>query len=507
MGSTQRSITRPKAFPLTLLAIILLALILRVYGLHFGLPYMYKADEKATLHPAANMVATGDPNPHFFTYPSLYIYLQAIIRLLVKLFTTPWRDGLSPEQRHTIFVLAGRLLTAALGISTVFLTYLAGERLFNTRTGLVAASLLAVTFLHAQYSHYVTPDVPSAFFTMGCALFAARALHTDKRIDYLLAAMAAGLASGTKYNAGLVLILALLAYLLNRTRPREFFTLNLALIILVALLTFLVVTPYSLLDARTFLADMRGIMDHYTTGHPGFEGTDNWRYYIAYLFNEGLGIPLALTSALGFFYVISKHTKNDLFLLPFPLTYYLMLSAVPVRFVRNLMPILPFLALFGGRGLDSLFTWMEGKRPLRGGAIAALLTLLLVIHPTAKIVRYDHLLTQKDTRTSALEWVEEHIEPQSKIALEIHGPPLDHTKYVLATFWSLSDNELEWYRAQGFDYLVASSYMYSRFLEEEERYPREAAFYRRLFSQEVIAEFLGGDIVTPGPTIRIYWVP
>jgi hypothetical protein len=131
----------------------------------------------------------------------------------------------------------------------------------------------------------------------------------------------------------------------------------------------------------------------------------------------------------------------------------------------------------------------------------------LVIHPTATIVRYDHLLTQKDARTLALEWIEEHIEPHSKIALEIHGPPLDHKKYLLVTYWSLSDNELGWYEAQGFDYLVASSYMYSRFLEEEKKHPREAAFYRRLFSQQAITEFPGDDVVNPGPTIRIYRVP
>jgi len=116
MGSVQKSITSLKAFPLALVAIILLALILRVYGLNFGLSYMYKADEKAILRRVGAMVATADLNPHFFRYPSFYIYLQAITRLLAKgmisIREAVFRLSLSPARTHTLLTLAACLLTS-----------------------------------------------------------------------------------------------------------------------------------------------------------------------------------------------------------------------------------------------------------------------------------------------------------------------------------------------------------------------------------------------------------
>ncbi|MGB3058399.1 MAG: hypothetical protein WBE17_01555, partial [Anaerolineae bacterium] len=49
-----------------LAAILLIAVALRLWGINFGLPYLYHPDEPGYVAIAQNMVKTGDLNPHFF---------------------------------------------------------------------------------------------------------------------------------------------------------------------------------------------------------------------------------------------------------------------------------------------------------------------------------------------------------------------------------------------------------------------------------------------------------
>jgi hypothetical protein len=55
-----------------LVGLIVLGLVLRVWGITFGLPYLYHPDEPLGVSVAINMVKTGDLNPHFFGYGSLF---------------------------------------------------------------------------------------------------------------------------------------------------------------------------------------------------------------------------------------------------------------------------------------------------------------------------------------------------------------------------------------------------------------------------------------------------
>src|SRR6476646_8892051 len=57
-----------------LLAVLALALALRLIGLRYGLPHVYNPDEVAIMSRALAF-AKGDLNPHNFLYPTLYFYL------------------------------------------------------------------------------------------------------------------------------------------------------------------------------------------------------------------------------------------------------------------------------------------------------------------------------------------------------------------------------------------------------------------------------------------------
>ena len=66
---------------IALVAIVFFGLFLRLWRLDFGreLPYLAHTDEPTQYNPAVNMLKTGDWSPHFFNYPSLTIYLDAVV--------------------------------------------------------------------------------------------------------------------------------------------------------------------------------------------------------------------------------------------------------------------------------------------------------------------------------------------------------------------------------------------------------------------------------------------
>ena len=345
--------------PLILGAMLVAGAAIRAYGSNFGLPYVYHPDEPAIVDVALRIERTGDFNPHWFNYPSLYMYVQFGIIVLMRAWAGLHGLALDGLTAQGMIYQAGRLVTVLIGTATIAVVYATGRRLFNERVGLWAALILAGTALHIEHSHYITTDVPCAFFAVGCLCFAARALDTRSLADLTLSALMAGLAAGAKYNAGLVLVTTGLAFLLTRRHWRELLDPALIAIPLGAAVGFLGSTPYAIFDYDAFKKGVEAEIEHYRLGHHGAEGSDNWRWFALYLYREGMYPILAWTTALGMICAaVVRRTRKDLLLLPFPLLYYAMLSVQRVRFARNLMPIVPFLAIFAARltaeVLDSL---------------------------------------------------------------------------------------------------------------------------------------------------------
>src|SRR4030095_16356933 len=82
--------TGGKGTALVVGALVVLALGLRVWSLHFGLPGVFNRDEKPILDRALTF-AKGDPNPHNFLYPTLYLY--ALFAWEALFFLAGWATG------------------------------------------------------------------------------------------------------------------------------------------------------------------------------------------------------------------------------------------------------------------------------------------------------------------------------------------------------------------------------------------------------------------------------
>jgi hypothetical protein len=195
----------------------------------------------------------------------------------------------------------------------------------------------------------------------------------------------------------------------------------------------------------------------------------------------------------------------------FPLLYYLMISHFVVRFERNLVPVLPFLALGGGWLLDRLATWLA-SRFSKGGAFAhgtaALGMVLILALPLAASVSLDRAISQTDLREIAGQWVQDNVEAGSKIAIEHYSIPFDHSQYWVQDVMRISDHDLDWYQQEKFDILIVSDGVWEVLRRDPKSYASKLAVYQELVDNcTLLAEFVPDPppIAVAGyPTVAVY---
>jgi len=379
-----------------------LAFALRMLGISWGLPtakhiYSYHPDEIHVLSPALLYMLRGDWNPHFFNYGTLYLYLVGFVSKLFALI------GLSPG--NMVFAqignsptylpdlsflhLIGRTITALLGAGSIVLIYFIGKKLGGRGLGIGAALLLTFAPLHLVNSHFATVDVPATFFLLLAALFCLNIISEGSLRWYLLAGAAIGLAAATKYTlaAGIVLIIG--AHLLRgRFALREH--LPLAAGLLVFPLFFLIGCPYALtleggLAIRPeFLQGFRFEAQHMREVRTAaFVDTGSgWLYHALRGLPAALGIPLYLLSLAGMALAIlykppaglktsgrdSVARKGFLLFACWCIFFFVMIGFASERFIRYLVPLIPFLCLFAAWLLGRLFSSnMKFRKPVLAG--------------------------------------------------------------------------------------------------------------------------------------------
>ncbi|HMT20475.1 MAG TPA: glycosyltransferase family 39 protein, partial [Promineifilum sp.] len=285
-------------YPAILLGLILLvAAALRLSAIDFALPYVYHPDEDAVVLPAMNIVKTGDFNPQHLGYGSFLIYLMAFVHVLVFLQsarqgwigsvdqlvipTRGWYPGIYP---HPEYVLAGRFVSAAFGISLVLVVYLLGCRLGNRRMGLMAAAVAAVLPEFVVHSHYALTDMTLATLVALGLYLLLRAYDTwdeGSPWPYLGAAFVCGVATSTKFTAALLVVPLLLVPLLKVRRLDDVLSLRVIGGPLAMAAGFILVSPFVLLDLPKFIRNMSYVLSVYS--QPGYRIMGStWRWQLDY---------------------------------------------------------------------------------------------------------------------------------------------------------------------------------------------------------------------------------
>ncbi|MBE3031858.1 MAG: glycosyltransferase family 39 protein [Actinobacteria bacterium] len=532
---------RPGVAGALLVAVLVLALALRLKGVGWGLPFSFvNADESVVVSKAFD-VARGGLNPQFFYYPSLFFYLAGGVYLLAApvlwavQHANPLAMGTFVVHPGPYFLLA-RLLSVAAGTASVYLLYRIGREAFARPAGLVAALFLAVAPLHVAYSHMAVTDVTATALSLLALLLLLQAARGGGRRRLIAGAVAAGLATSTKYNLGGLVLPATIAaaYVCRGEVGRRVAAggraallwprLLLARVYAPMLLAFLVGSPFVVLDPGHFLHDFlrqNRIMDR---GWLGFENVGNGFWYnLETNLGGTLGVVLVVLAIAGLAWALWRHTTVDLLLAPYALAYFVYISTWKELADRYLLPILPLLLLFAVRMCLDLVDLRPAGRRVAVPLVALVLAAALVA-PLAGSIAFDRGLSGADVRVRAKAWVERHVPAGSIIATESYGPPLvrvrDEKYYRSAGLETPAyrllrlrlpapgvpnrSHNLDWLRQKDADYVIVSSKVYDRVLAAADAYPELAAFYRSLDKDAELVEVFTPGPGERGPVLKLY---
>jgi 4-amino-4-deoxy-L-arabinose transferase-like glycosyltransferase len=399
-----------------LILIIAAAAALRFWGLRFGLPQPFaRPDEEVIADVALGVLR--DPNPHFFDWPTLFMYLTAAAYAVLFAFERALGGAIrhatiAKAEFEPVLHLIPRAISATSGVLTVAALYGAARELFSQRVALLSAGCLALTYLHVRDSHFGVTDVPVTFLTV-CALWAglrcATKGLTNSRVA--MAGLLCGLATTTKYNGALIVLPAVMAIIAQTVvrQPRAVGPAirALGLLGLCATVAFLAGTPFAALDWRTFLPAVIGVRHHLARGHVVL--TKGWTYHVVFTFWYGVG-PLLMAAALaGACWMIAQEPWPAALVLVFPVSYYAVVGSGLTVFVRYMMPMVPFICLTAAYCVDRVGStvgdWTRDTR--RPPAIASYALAAVIIAPTAAAsVSFDRLMSHVDTRVLGADWVE-----------------------------------------------------------------------------------------------------
>jgi 4-amino-4-deoxy-L-arabinose transferase-like glycosyltransferase len=420
-----------------LILILLFACLLRLFGIRFGLPYQYHPDEVKYVILALKVGAVG-PNVGYFDNPTGFVYLLFfeygivyILGRLLSIFHSTKDLAILYYQNPTIFYLLGRITSVLLGVGTVWLTYAISKKSFNRTIGLLASLFLACSFGHIRESHFAIPDIPMVFFLMLSFYFTIQFWFTEKKplLYILLAAGFSGVAIGFKYTAGLILVPLLLALILQRyklgnTRKTQVFWFFSSFVFM--FLGFLIVCPYALLDFPKFWAGIKNLQYMDKTGHFGLDPLVNGYLFYIQSLSWQLGWLIFIVGIIGLGFALYKYKSFAIILSVFPILFYLFMSNSKLTYDRFMLPVLPFIAISSSTLLVNLAENMKWR-----SMVISILSIIFIIQPVVNSLYSNYLLTQKDTRTIAKDWVEQNIPAGSKIIMESYSPPLTVTHEYL----------------------------------------------------------------------------
>jgi YYY domain-containing protein len=389
----------------------------------------------------ASTLNPGNVGYDFFVYGTLPLF---IIR-----YVGEWvgQVGYDP------ITIVGRQLSALADILTILLVFLIARRLFNSKTGLLAAALYAFAVLPIQQSHFMTVDTFTNTFGMLTVYIAVgiltrpgpqlsgekprpRRLGLRYWFPYAAFGAALGMAAASKINAvSLALLLPAVEFVhFFRLKPEErevYGKISLKMIVLaalVSLLSFRIFQPYAFSGTSFFTSGLnREWLDglkslaQQSTGNVDFPPALQWaRRSVGFsLYNLvvwGLGIPFGVFSVLSLAAMGWAGIKKRRFdLLPvwgWTVFYLLWQLTAWVKAMRYLLLIYPLLAVMAAWGITRL---LQTNRELRIRrfklsaktlrTLGTIFAVIAVVGTAAYAFAFTRIYTRPHTRVAATKWI------------------------------------------------------------------------------------------------------
>ena len=468
-----------------IITIFLFAALLRFYGLNWddGFNYSPHPDERAILMKVVELAPvegvgsffdkdSSSLNPRWFAYGSFPLYLLKSIYALL---------GQTDLLKEYDIRIVGRFISATADLITLVLTYLVGRRLSGRIVGAAAASLLAVSVISIQNSHFYTVDSLLALFIMASLYSAIEFAKTGEKRYLILSGAMIGFALGSKVSAAPIVFPPIAAvYVLFLTNKAKGINLTLkeALVPLAycfscAFLVLAIIQPYMILDWVKYKADILEqaevvwrIRDYPYTRQ--YIGTTPYIYQTLQLMKWGLGIPLTLfvifglagqfiggmkikpsiacifagillpallcvnvpypygqalglgtafISLMAFFHFRKDYDGSLLVILAWLVPYLIVTGALEAKFLRYLLPAVPVLIIISCVLANDCFNRTTFKKKTLK-IIGCILYGVIFFTALAQALAFVSIYSEKHTAVRASEWINQNVEPGSILIKE-----------------------------------------------------------------------------------------
>ncbi len=519
---------------LILACILIIAAGLRIWNITWGLPGLY--DEAIPLRYAMKLWTISSPHVDytFFVYPALTYYVHFVaqyIHFLVGYLAGTYaglrqfQDAFGTDPSS--FAVVSRLVSVLFDLGSVLMANVLGNRFAGRRTGLLAAGLVAINFLHVKEAHLINVDTPLTFFALLSVYICYRLYLEGSRRWYLLGGLAIGLATATKYNAAVLLIVLAVGHGLRAESfskaARGLLSSNLLWSVGTAAAVFVVLNPLILVNLDSFLTKFSALGTLIESRNLGISpGESTLGYYLFDCLPSNLGWILTIAAIVSTGHLAVERKKKNFILLAFPVVFFAAIATWEARAERYILPVVPLLLIITSSGLLRLYDLVRlsvshgrardlAARYLPTGGMLVALSINIV--PLVSLWKQELAYSLPDTRKATLEWIEGHIAPGSAIALGFIGLEFPADRYITLPiqFSTIGSEQFapfydtRWY--EDLDLVIASDYDYGRYKMEPSRFARMLAFYDTLRTQwKLVHETVrGSDMV--GPTYWMYSCP
>src|SRR3989344_1438748 len=417
-----------------LILILLLGIILRLWGIRFGLPFFMHPDEPKLIEPAITWsfqikeILAGNwslLDPKFYYYPSFLMYLLfgllSLARLVHSVIPFPILDN-----KETFYLMA-RLISVICGVGQVFLIYRIGAKLSSKTVGLLAGLFTAISVLLVRESHYYTGDIPAGFLMLFSLYLMIKWTENPKKYKYLIfSAVTIGLGVATKYYP--ILMLAPLTYLVHSVQrgwERRFKTLFLSCVLILGV--FVATVPFSVINHRQFISEFiesslrsrEGVLGYVDPNPLGFLVNRDPSFHDPFSQNglfQGISPFFLILAIYGIYHLRRKVNYIPIFILS--ATYYLFFAVHLTKIIRWMVPITPLILLFSAVGLVHLLQANNFRK-----WVGVLIMVFGVLWNLGHVIVIDYAFSNSDSRIQTYVYLDEKLHDKSRVAFDYFGIP------------------------------------------------------------------------------------
>lgn len=446
-----------KRINFSLLVILIIAAFLRFYGANPGYN-QYHSDEPILYGTAIEMIRNHNLYPQGrYDYGGFTIYLNYIFFKVifipfgwVKFYLSqtpeilkgivhliPTKDEANYILSNFIFgnrevnaLIAGRYLISFISLCNVFIVYFLGKKLFNKRTGLLAALFLAVNFRHVMNSHVNLPDIYNSLLLL---LSTYGVFLIDKKPNlknYIVYGFLLGMSVSVKYQ-----VYALLPFVaLHLIKPKLILNIKPIISGLITVLVFLVINPYFFIEYETAFAWLSLITKKYGMGTNSIN-----LYPVWYLYNHDMGQPLFIMSITALFLGFLKSGKRFIIYI-FPMVLYFAFMFLYYSkggfYVRNIIMITPFLTISASFMLDKL---------IKNNILIFLFLPFLIYIPAKNSLISAYYQHQPWNYGLTAQWLRNNLPSESVVAAHPFDPPggpsMNKVDFLSSSSYSIAEHK------------------------------------------------------------------